>query len=194
MLSLLVLGIPLLFAKWYDSLRKKFFYSKCIAADATHVWVQGPQKDIYDLVPITLIEMPRPNGETFNAIKIIYRYLPYAFDPEEFSISPIRFTYGLTCAKFIDSHNKCFETMNEVKNQRKIYGKCQIEVPMKSVLRIFIDELLNPFYMFQVFSTILWYWDGYIYYASVILGITVFSLSFELYETKKNLTCIRKIS
>lgn len=32
------------------------------------------------------------------------------------------------------------------------YGKCQIDVPMKSLPRLLIEEVLNPFYVFQVNS------------------------------------------
>jgi hypothetical protein len=34
-------------------------------------------------------------------------------------------------------------------------------VPLKTIPRLLIEEVLNPFYIFQVFSMALWYWDGY---------------------------------
>jgi cation-transporting ATPase 13A2 len=55
------------------------------------------------------------------------------------------------------------------------YGKSNIEVPMKSTMAILTDEVLNPFYIFQIFSMTLWFWDGYRYYASCILVISVAS-------------------
>lgn len=56
------------------------------------------------------------------------------------------------------------------------------------------EEILNPFYLFQVFSMALWYWDGYIYYATCILVISVTSAVTSLVETLKNLRNISKMA
>jgi magnesium-transporting ATPase (P-type) len=74
------------------------------------------------------------------------------------------------------------------------YGKSNIEVPMKPILRLLVEEVLNPFYLFQVFSIILWYWDDYVYYAACILIISVISATTSLVETRKNLANIRKMA
>ena len=43
------------------------------------------------------------------------------------------------------------------------------DIPEKSVLDIIVDEVLSPFYIFQIFSITLWYLDEYRIYATVIL-------------------------
>ena len=48
---------------------------------------------------------------------------------------------------------------------RNIYGENSIEIEVKSYLKLFIEEVLNPFYVFQVFSIILWSADDYWSYA-----------------------------
>ena len=47
---------------------------------------------------------------------------------------------------------------------------------MPNVLRILVDEILSPFYIFQVFSILLWMIDEYYIYATSILVITCFSM------------------
>lgn len=74
------------------------------------------------------------------------------------------------------------------------YGSCNIEVPIKSIPRLLVEEVLNPFYLFQVFSMALWYWDGYVYYATCILLISVTSAVTSLVETLSNLRNIRKMA
>ena len=49
----------------------------------------------------------------------------------------------------------------------------------------FLFQLLNPFYVFQIFSVILWYNDQYEYYATTIIIISAISLTVTLYETRK---------
>ncbi|MEQ2162197.1 hypothetical protein GOODEAATRI_017343, partial [Goodea atripinnis] len=45
--------------------------------------------------------------------------------------------------------------------------------------------VLNPFYIFQVFSITLWSIDGYYFYALCIFIISVISIGISLYETRK---------
>lgn len=74
------------------------------------------------------------------------------------------------------------------------YGKCNIEVPVKSIPRLLVEEVLNPFYLFQVFSMCLWYWDGYASYATCILVISVISAVTSLVETLTNLKNVRTMA
>ena len=74
------------------------------------------------------------------------------------------------------------------------FGACEVEVPKKSVSGILIDEILNPFYLFQVYSVILWMWDQYYYYASCILIISTGSVLLSLFETLKNHNQIREMA
>ena len=46
-------------------------------------------------------------------------------------------------------------------------------------------QIVNPFYVFQIFSIILWCFDDYYIYAACILLISLISLGVELYETRK---------
>uniref|UniRef100_A0A8C0ETP9 Polyamine-transporting ATPase 13A2 n=1 Tax=Bubo bubo TaxID=30461 RepID=A0A8C0ETP9_BUBBB len=68
---------------------------------------------------------------------------------------------------------------------QKIYGPNLIEVPVKSYARLLVEEVLNPFYIFQVFSIVLWVCDAYYYYAACIFLISTISLGLSLYETRK---------
>ena len=77
---------------------------------------------------------------------------------------------------------------------KRIYGPCQLEVPRKSIPALLVDEVLNPFYIFQVFSVILWFWDGYQKYAMCILVISIASVIENLYETISNINTIRAMA
>ena len=54
--------------------------------------------------------------------------------------------------------------------------------------------MTDPFYLFQVYSVILWYCTEYYYYASVIVVLAVLSLVLSVYGTYKNLKKIQEIS
>jgi len=77
-------------------------------------------------------------------------------------------------------------TSNIHQDRFLVFGpnNCQLEI--KSIFELIINEALHPFYIFQVFSMILWAYDDYISYASCIFIISVFSIAGTVYETRKS--------
>ncbi|KAJ1860752.1 hypothetical protein LPJ73_001246 [Coemansia sp. RSA 2703] len=75
-----------------------------------------------------------------------------------------------------------------------IFGSNNIEIEQKSVWRLLVDEVLNPFYMFQVGSVILWCFDDYYYYAACILVISAAGIVETLLETRRNTRKIREMA
>ncbi|NXE99856.1 AT132 ATPase, partial [Menura novaehollandiae] len=99
---------------------------------------------------------------------------------------------GWTCA---DLHlSRAGLDPQDHSTRRRIYGPNLIEVPVKSYARLLVEEVLNPFYIFQVFSMVLWVWDSYYYYAACIFLISTFSLGLSLYETRKQSTTLRDMA
>jgi cation-transporting P-type ATPase 13A2 len=74
------------------------------------------------------------------------------------------------------------------------YGPCNIDVPVKTIPELLINEILNPFYLFQIFSMALWFTDGYRLYAGCILIISITSAGQSLRDTVSNLKKIRKMA
>ena len=46
-----------------------------------------------------------------------------------------------------------------------LYGANNIDVPVKSYPKLFFEEVLHPFYIFQILSIALWMYEKYFYYA-----------------------------
>ncbi|NXJ85939.1 AT132 ATPase, partial [Trogon melanurus] len=99
---------------------------------------------------------------------------------------------GWTCA---DLHlSQAGLDQQDHNTRRKIYGPNLIEVPVKSYARLLVEEVLNPFYIFQVFSIVLWVCDAYYYYAACIFLISTISLGLSLYETRKQSTTLQNMA
>ncbi|XP_067828171.1 polyamine-transporting ATPase 13A3-like [Heptranchias perlo] len=72
------------------------------------------------------------------------------------------------------------------KDFRKLfYGENQIDVKVPSIPQLLVKEVLNPFYIFQVFSVILWSFDDYYLYASAIVFMSMVSICTSLYTVRK---------
>jgi hypothetical protein len=67
----------------------------------------------------------------------------------------------------------------------KLFGENVITVNVKSYWRLFVEEVFNPFYIFQAFSVILWSLDDYFYYAGCIVFLTIVSVVTSLLQTRK---------
>ncbi|XP_061680113.1 polyamine-transporting ATPase 13A3 isoform X3 [Syngnathoides biaculeatus] len=76
-------------------------------------------------------------------------------------------------------------TRNQQGYRRLFFGFNRIDVKVPSVFKLLIKEVLNPFYIFQLFSVILWSADEYYYYAVAILIMSFISIATSLYTIKK---------
>ncbi|KAF9123796.1 hypothetical protein BGW39_008689 [Mortierella sp. 14UC] len=75
-----------------------------------------------------------------------------------------------------------------------VFGHNLIDVQEKTIGQLLVQEVLHPFYVFQVFSMILWFADDYYYYAACIFVISTVSVITELVETKKTMKRMRNMS
>uniref|UniRef100_A0A8C5GQZ5 Polyamine-transporting ATPase 13A3 n=1 Tax=Gouania willdenowi TaxID=441366 RepID=A0A8C5GQZ5_GOUWI len=75
--------------------------------------------------------------------------------------------------------------------RRLFFGVNEIAVKVPSVFKLLIKEVLNPFYIFQLFSVILWSADEYYYYAMAIVFMSVISIATSLYTIKKQYVMLR---
>ncbi|XP_028284295.1 probable cation-transporting ATPase 13A3 isoform X2 [Parambassis ranga] len=69
--------------------------------------------------------------------------------------------------------------------RRSFFGENEIAVRVPSLFKLLIKEVLNPFYIFQLFSVILWSVEDYYYYASAIVLMSAISIATSLYTIKK---------
>lgn len=76
-------------------------------------------------------------------------------------------------------------TRNQQEYRRLFFGVNEIAVKVPSIFKLLIKEVLNPFYIFQLFSVILWSADEYYYYAAAIVLMSVISIATSLYTIKK---------
>jgi cation-transporting ATPase 13A3/4/5 len=74
------------------------------------------------------------------------------------------------------------------------FGKCLVQVPKKTIVQILLDEVLNPFYIFQVFSICVFIWEEYTIYAGCIFVLSTLSICSTIYETRRNNEQIRKMA
>ncbi|KAM9315825.1 polyamine-transporting ATPase 13A3 [Gastrophryne carolinensis] len=96
---------------------------------------------------------------------------------------------GVRCSAMHVEHSKGLS--KDLHDYRKLfYGINEITVKVPSLFKLLVKEVLNPFYIFQLFSVILWSTDEYYYYASAIVVMSVLSIISSLYTIKKQYTML----
>ncbi|XP_059385690.1 polyamine-transporting ATPase 13A3-like isoform X2 [Carassius carassius] len=91
---------------------------------------------------------------------------------------------SMTCSSIHSTHSTGLNK-NQQEYRRFFFGLNEIDVKVPSLFKLLIKEVLNPFYIFQLFSVILWCTDQYYYYAMAIVIMSVISIATSLYTIKK---------
>lgn len=91
---------------------------------------------------------------------------------------------GVSCTSIYEKHSAGL-TKGMHAYRKLLYGVNEISVKVPSVFKLLIKEVLNPFYIFQLFSVVLWCTDEYYYYALAIVVMSVVSILSSLYSIRK---------
>ncbi|KAM3583639.1 hypothetical protein VKS41_003612 [Umbelopsis sp. WA50703] len=127
-----------------------------------------------------------------HLITINYQYVRLAFNPivEQFHV------IGFWKDKSWNTLKSLKQGLNrEIHQDRlQIFGPNAIDIKEKPTSKLLVDEVLNPFYVFQIFSILLWCMDDYYYYAFCIFVISAVSIISTLVETKQTIARMREMS
>nr|GAT56792.1 Ca-transporting ATPase [Mycena chlorophos] len=165
------------------------------------VVVESAHRDI-TLFRIRTLDYPYPISTVFRPtidasgtellhrlIIVDYRYNRFALDPRSGLFSMIRDWRDPST----NSTTQGIES--SVRQQRLLlFGKNKIDIEGKSTISLLVDEVIHPFYVFQIASILLWSLDNYYYYAFCIFLISVISISTTLIDTKKTIARMREMS
>ncbi|KAJ3187274.1 hypothetical protein HK101_009383, partial [Irineochytrium annulatum] len=141
---------------------------------------------------------PRPPGSPRSPMMPILIYFDYHLI--KFIFNPVTGLFETTQYwKDVDWKNtsRVLDGVNGsavVARRRLIFGENAVTIREKPTLKLLMDEVLHPFFIFQILSMILWSLDEYYYYAACILIISVMSTASTLFETKKTMRRLRDMS
>lgn len=120
----------------------------------------------------------------------IFQEVHYYWNPE---LETFERLWGLDVGVMCSDFHEKYKGQSAIEQEKKlnVYGSNEIEIKVHSYPRLLVEEVLNPFYIFQLFSVILWMCDDYYYYAGCIIFISVLSILVSLYETRKQSVTLR---
>ncbi|XP_046387712.1 polyamine-transporting ATPase 13A3-like [Ischnura elegans] len=189
--SILLLGIPLLIAHWYKQWK---VYAQCrrCALSKANVMLVKDSRGQYEACKVH-------DDNEYLGVPVryfSYHLVRYVWKPE---IQFYQKLHGFqwdngepkTLTELLDDSRG--HTSEEQEALLNVFGENVIEVEVKSYARLFLEEIFHPFYLFQIGSVTLWALDEYYYYAGCVIFISSLSLIVSLLETRRQSIMLREM-
>ena len=203
-LNMLTLGIINLFIVWFPSLKLKLIYSQTNLEKANYVFINCKDNENY-IINLNKKHLPKIKNSflksEFNSnvneneicIFFVFKLFTYIFDSNKNCFVSL---INEIDSNYNNIHKKCSVGLNsdEYNYQKILFGICDLEIKVNSFVTLLAIEFTDPFYIFQVFSIILWYTNDYAVYSTIILVTTLFSLFYGTYETRSNLLNLQQMA
>eukprot|EP00076_Gallus_gallus_P043592 XP_025009130.1 probable cation-transporting ATPase 13A4 isoform X1 [Gallus gallus] len=122
-------------------------------------------------------------------------------------VQKIRYVWNIYAKQFqkvgaLEDHHTCSAihtkfgsglTCSEQSLRRVICGPNTIDVPVIPIWKLLIKEVLNPFYVFQLFSVCLWFAEDYMEYAAAIIIMSLLSISLTVYDLRQQSVKLQRL-
>ena len=121
----------------------------------------------------------------------VHRYIRYFRRDEPFQ--EIQFDSKASGRTF---HSFLSKQLNDqqVQERRKIFGNCIIDIKIPSIFILLKEGVFHPFFIFQIFSCVLWIFEEYYIYACAIFIMSMVSLIFNLVQTRETVLSVQKLA
>jgi len=189
--SVLTCGFLLLVFRWSPILALQWKHRRCHRKVASKVLVHSTdsQYTVVDICKATAAagaDMLLPRCFYFRNLRYFERDCTDSFTPMAFKSAQTYWSLLKVSTEGL--------SLSEVSIRRGLFGQNLAEVPVKSHVQLLLDEVLHPFYIFQVWSVVVWYLEPYILYATTIAIISIISALFSLFSTRRNLLSIQAMA
>ena len=207
--NILTLGIINIFLEWFPKLNLYIYYSVSDLNSASNFGIFSKNNDAFEIVEKNLIDLPQIDYNSENSTikkfnlniepntnKLIlfeYRYFKYFYLSLKDNFEALSYYIKTTQKNILENFSKGL-TSNEVLFMQKIFGKCDIEIEIDSWGKILIDELLDPYYLFLLYSLIIWFCLRSYIYSPIIIGLEAICFFLSVREQYINLKKLKELS
>ena len=205
-LNILTCSIINLFMKWFPAIKRLIRYSETPLYDATYLGVYGMDGEmniiklkkiifpIIDLDKDSIITNLGLNIKSMkNAIMFEYKSYDYIYNENTNKFEVLEYKIKSPKSKILNNFSSGLFP-NEVEFLKLIFGKCDIDIQLTNIKKIILNELSDPFYLFQFYSIILWILTDYLLYSIIIIILTFISFLISVKETHSNLKKVEELS
>ncbi len=172
-LSIITIGLFALIAVWNKKLVKSLRYTKCSINEAKFLVI------INEFGEEDLLEIEIRQGPNGPAKVVMYRYMDYFLDED-----CNRFFMILNYLRFTNQEVRAFGgglESSSVPIIRSFSGINSTKIELDNVFKLFIEEVLTSFNLYQFFAVVIWHFRNYQEYSYLILACTFVSMIFSVW-------------
>ena len=209
-LNIITLGIINIFLEWFPKLILYIYFDVTDLKSSTDFGIFSKCDNEFEVVEKKVIDLPQidnsNNGKNIikkfnlniepNINQIItfeYKYFKYLYSSIKDNFEAISYFIDSPQKNILEDFSEGLNS-NEVLYMGKIFGKCDIDIKINSCGHILFDELTDPYYLFLLYSLILWFCLGSYIYALIIMALDVICFFLSVKETYGNLKKIQELS
>ncbi|KAI1166378.1 hypothetical protein F5B18DRAFT_607041 [Nemania serpens] len=211
LLCLSTLGLAYLLLRWLPRWQVRLIGEPCPLYECHWVVLENQWGEMA-ILNVKRQPYQRPLSTVFGAPEKMFAQLfeddsdPIVSELQTLEYRYVRFFYHPLKDKFVVCNGWKDPTWTNVralrtgidgdeKDQRaRVFGTNIIDIEQKSAAQLLVDEVLHPFYIFQIASLVLWSVDEYYYYAICIFVMSAGSIIATLVETRATMARLRDIS
>ncbi|XP_033642678.1 probable cation-transporting ATPase 13A3 isoform X2 [Asterias rubens] len=211
-LGFFTLGIFIAALYWKPNWKAKFMYRQTRLDQADTVLLKDMYKQWFLVrVQVSKDALPKEkrkkveetkcdnanktNGDQSHEFMRFFRFqkLKYIWETEGYNFFRLRgLESGVPCSDMYDAFTGF--TADEQKTRRDLYGPNEIDIALRSIFVLFVQEALNPFYVFQVYSICLWIFGfNYILFSVAIMAMSLISITLTVYSTRTQSVTLRRM-
>lgn len=161
----------------------------------THIWVrvQNVKQDSVKrhIVPIlnTSVEIVPGKLESVQSIEVLKKRMLWNNDKKTFQSIP----YPVRDAIEHYQTAEGFADRKDVSKANLVWGSNKMHIPIPTFMDLYKEHVVAPFFVFQLFCTLLWLLDEYWYYSLFNLGMLFFFEGTVVVQRRQNLQRLRSM-
>lgn len=184
---LLTLGLGWAVCCWRPKWQASLLYAQCKESEADAVLLRG-RDSTYAIVTLEKLE-----GEHGHLRCFRYRKQVYYWDEAEQRFMRLQYQRNFTGSELNARVSSGLST-TQAQQLLCLYGPNTLNIDITSIKSLLLEEACRPFFLFQVFSVVLWIYEDYVLYSLVILGTLVISLVATVWETREALVKVQQLA
>lgn len=184
-------GLPYLIISYYPTYNT-LKYKKSSLKTADYVCITD-NEGTFKIETIEQIDLNLSNHKDNKVRYFLYQYTRYIWIKDQGAFVNVQSLNEKLTIPFL-MENMSGMNKRQQNELLKLYGPNSMEVEVKSYWSIFVTEVFNPFYLFQVFSIVLWSFDEYYQYAACVFILSAGSCMMSLYTTKKMSVLLQRMA
>ena len=180
-------GVFYLICNWWPNIRLRISYVGCSVDECSHLLVVSKYYQEFTKI----LHLKSKSKGLLTVFE--YQQLRYFFNNDFFE--PLIFDSGLSYQQILEKYGQGLTDSDTIEETRSLFGICLILVPIQPLFKMIISEVFNPFYIFQIYSVLLWFIaESYYGYASSIVVITIISLISSIYTTRRGQIALHNLA